>query len=209
MLLNKKYLLFTGVIALLAFASCDKKTYDPVKIQNSAANHSAKEALFNDVQKKFGAETRFAIKGKFLADSSEYVVAGFEKQGKGQFGIEFALLNGSSSEFSINFKTATLNGSFDKCKAQKIKFPSFNYEFVYYNSQSYFLGASEGEVFSYIIDLKTRNVYSAHLFFTANIKASLFLSKNISSPDIKNFFIGIFKKDFPALKIVSKDHSLD
>ncbi|MEJ2616784.1 MAG: hypothetical protein P8Z35_17650 [Ignavibacteriaceae bacterium] len=40
-------------------------------------------------------------------------------------------------------------------------------------------------------------------------KIFLFLSNNIDNSDIKNFFIANFKRDYPNLKIVSKDVNID
>jgi hypothetical protein len=37
---------------------------------------------------------------------------------------------------------------------------------------------------------------------------SLYLSDNVT-PEIKNFFVSIFNKDYPNLKIVNKDVDLD
>ena len=79
---------------------------------------------------------------------------------------------------------------------------------MYYNSQDYFLGSSEGEVFSYIIDFKNQKTFYAHLFIEKE-KISLFLSDNIDNREIKDFFVANFKRDYPNLQIVSKDVNID
>jgi hypothetical protein len=91
---------------------------------------------------------------------------------------------------------------------RKEKLPSENYDMVYYNSLDYYLGSGGGEVFSYLVDFKNRQTYYAHLFTEQGRNISLFLSEN-ATPDIKNFFLNLFKKDYRNLKIVNKDVDLD
>jgi hypothetical protein len=91
----------------------------------------------------------------------------------------------------------------------KIKFSSFDYDLVYYNSQSYFLGSGGGEVFSYIIDFENKQVYYAHLIVESESSTSLFISENTSSKELINFFTLTFKKDYPGLKLVQDDIIVD
>ena len=106
------------------------------------------------------------------------------------------------------FQTNLLKGSFKESLTKKIKFPAYDYELIYYNSQDYFLGSGGGEIFSYIINFKNQKTFYAHLFLEKE-KISLFLSNNIDNSEIKNFFIANFKRDYPNLQIVSKDVNID
>ena len=100
-----------------------------------------------------------------------------------------------------------LPGSFKGSLCDKIKFPSFDHELVYYNSKDFYLGSSGGEVFTYIINFQDQKAYKAHLISEGK-SVSLFISNNIDVPEIHNFFYSIFKRDYPNLKIVDKDVEL-
>jgi hypothetical protein len=87
----------------------------------------------------------------------------------------------------------------------KIKFSSIDYDLVYYNSQGYFMGSGGGEVFSYIVDLENKQVYSAHLVVESQSSTYLFISDNTQIKELINFFTLTFKKDYPSLTIVDDD----
>ena len=107
------------------------------------------------------------------------------------------------------YETSLLDGSFKESLVRKIKFPKFKYELIYYNSQDYFWGSGGGEVFAYIINYAKKETFYAHLFSESRKQVELFLSKNITEPDLKKFFISSFKKDYPELKFTSDDVSLE
>ena len=70
------------------------------------------------------------------------------------------------------------------------------------------MGSGGGEIFTYIIDLNKRAVYYAHFFIIPDKPVSLFLSENIT-PEIREFFVRHFQKDYPKLHIVGKDINLE
>jgi hypothetical protein len=155
-----------------------------------------------------GENVKVAYAGAFNSDSIKSIVAGTEIENKDVWGIKFILLKKSGDDFTKGFETRLLEGSFNKCQFEKIKFPSYKHELIYYNSKDYFLGSGGGEIFSYIVDLNSRQCYYAHLFSEPGQAVSLFLSPNIKDTQIKNFFVSNFKRDYPSLTIVSKDVDL-
>ncbi len=108
-------------------------------------------------------------------------------------------------ELIIVYTTEILNGSFDKCIVDKMKFSSDKNELIYYNSKDYYLGTGGGDVYLYIINFIRREVYSAHLMVERIAGASLYLSENVDDPQMRQFFISYFKKDYHALRIVKSD----
>jgi hypothetical protein len=71
------------------------------------------------------------------------------------------------------------------------------------------MGSGGGEVFSYIIDLENKQVYSAHLVVESQSATYLFISDNTQNKELINFFTLTFKKDYPGLTIVEDDIVLD
>jgi len=161
----------------------------------------AKEILGDDI--------KFAYKGFFDKDSVIQIAVGKEITSKDKWGIKFFFLKQDDDELKSVFETDLLEGSFNESLVKKIKFPSLDYELIYYNSGDYFLGSGGGEVFSYIVDFSNNQVYYAHLFLEPKKKFSLFLSDNIENPDIKELFIRTFKKDYPELSVVASDFDIE
>lgn len=191
---------------LLLLSSCSEKKQDTdlVKLKDSYNSPSfvlgqAKQILGNDVKQTF--------KGRFDRDTVIEVVAGTEIDKKTEWGISFNFLKLIDGKLTKIWQTGLLPGSFKGSLCDKIKFPSFDHELVYYNSKDFYLGSSGGEVFTYIINFQDQKAYKAHLISEGK-SVSLFISNNIDVPEIHNFFYSIFKRDYPNLKIVDKDVEL-
>lgn len=199
---NKIIFSFFIFSLVLFFYSCAEKKENPTPAKDydnpAIANAEAKAILGNNV--------KFAYKGKFDEDSAIELVAGTEISNKNEWGIRFEFLKEKDNKFEKIYESGLLQGSVKESITKKIKFPSFDYELIYYNSSDYFLGSGGGEVFCYIVDFNKHDVFYAHLIQDKGI--SLFLSNNIDNPDIKNFFISLFRKDYPNLKLISKDIDL-
>lgn len=212
MLLNKKYIPVILFTCALLFTSCEKKNAEGdlnKAVTDSANLLNNPEYLISEAKKALNADVKFATLGKFSTDSVQQVIAGVEVKNKKDYGIAFALLGVSDGKLSLLYLSPILDGAFEKSIVHKINFTSFSNDLLYYNSKDYFLGSSMGEVFSYIIDMKTKNIYTAHLFYSPEIKASLFMSPNINSAEIKDYFMKNFKEGFSDLKVVSKNRKLE
>ena len=173
------------------------KFNDPVFVLNKT-----KTVLSNNV--------KFAKKGGYDQDTVIEVAAGTEITTPEKWGIKFYFLKLKGTKLTKIFDTDLLKGSFNESLVNKIKFPEFEHELIYYNSQDYFLGSSGGEIFSYIIDFKDRQVYYAHLIIESPKPVSLFISKNTNDvKEIKEFFINNFKRDYPSLKLLAEDKNID
>ena len=203
MLSNKKYLFGLFLLILIFYSCSGKKSGDEQAKQN--ADYENPEFVLQQAKNVLGNNVKFAYKGKFDGDSVIEIAAGVELQSDKEWGIEFILLKMENGQLKQVFQTPLLNGSFKECLVQKIKFPMFDYELIYYNSQDYFLGSGGGEVYSYVINYNKDKAYYAHLVAEPNKPVSLYLSNNIDVPEIKSFFTSNFKRDFPSFKVVSKD----
>jgi len=168
-------------------------------------NFDDPRAVMNVANKLLEDNIKFSSSGYFSSDSSRSIVAGTESSVSDQFGISFTLIDFVDDELKPVYTTETLNGSFDKCIVDKMKFSSDSNEMIYYNSKDYYLGTAGGDVYLYIINFVNREVYYAHLMVEKSVGVSLYLSGNISDPSMKQFFISYFKKDYHALRIVKSD----
>lgn len=155
-----------------------------------------------------GDSVKVAFRGKFDRDSVIEVVAGTEVANKSEWGIRFFLLKLDGDDLVKVSQTDLLQGSFKGSMCNKIKFPSFDHELIYYNSRDYFLGSAGGEIFSYIINFQDNKTYYAHLVAEENKPAAMFVSNNIDVPEIRNFFILNFRRDYPKVSLSSSDLKL-
>lgn len=184
--------------------SCGEKNTDKSETSQKP-DFENPQFVIQEAKKALGENVKFAYKGRYNEDTVIEIAAGTEVQNPKEWGIKFILLKSEGNNFTTIYQTPLLNGSFSKCLVQKIKFPMFNFELIYYNSQGYFLGSGGGEVFSYIVNFNAGKTYYAHLVDEPGKPVSLYLSDNIDVDEIKNFFISNFKRDYPLVKVIPKD----
>jgi len=166
--------------------------------------------VLNQTKALLGNNVMFAKKGSYDLDTVVEVAAGTETSSAHKWGIRFYFLKLIGNNLTEIYDTGLLTGSFKESLINKIKFPEFDYELIYYNSQDYFLGSGGGEIFSDIINLNEHQVYYAHLIIESPKPVSLFISKNTDEvKEIKDFFVNNFKRDYPSLKLINKDISID
>ncbi len=204
MSLNNKIFLLIIFFSSVIFFSCsdNKSNNQPAEI---SLDYNNPAVVMQQAKNILGNNVKFAYKGTFDNDSTIEIAAGTEENGPKLFGIKFYLLKEIQGKLSISYESPLLNGSYKECLIKKIKFPLLNYELVYYNSQSFYLGSGGGEIFSYIINYKDGKVYYAHFISNPNNPIALYVSKDIDMENIKNFFIANFKRDYPNLKLIDKD----
>jgi hypothetical protein len=159
---------------------------------------TAREVLNQDV--------KFTSSGYFDSDTLKSIAAGIEVASRNQNGVQFFLINWVDGTFEKSYSTEILEGSFSQCTVDKIKFGEFKNELIYFNSESYFMGSSGGETFAYIIDLKDKKVFSAHLTVASQGLVVLELSENVLNRTMKNFFIGFFRREYPTLSVIQPEN---
>ncbi len=192
------------LIFSLILSSCGEKKGTP---ENKAALNTP-EAIMNGAKKVLGNDVQITVAGNFNKDTTKQFAAGTEINKPDEWGIRFYLLNQDSSALTKVDSTALLEGSFTDAVVRKEKLLSQDYDMIYYNSLDYYLGSGGGEVFAYLVDFSEDQTFYAHLFTEKGSRISLFISDN-TIPEAKNYFLGVFKKDYPDLRIVDKDIDLD
>lgn len=204
-MLSNRYLYFIFISSAFLIYSCTEKQQKP-PVQILEIN--TQEAAIKEARKVLGADAQIAVLGNFSEDTTKEFAAGTEINKPDKWGIQFHLLKIENNNFKDDYSTALLEGSFTGAQVKVEKLASLKYDLVYYNSLDYFIGSGGGEVFSYLIDFKNKQTFYAHLFMERGRNISLFLSENVT-PEIKNFFLSVFKKDYPDIRIVNKDVDLD
>lgn len=204
------------ILLALLLSACGKKEE---KQENKAPNVNTQGMQLSlnnpDSLKKYlytalNGSSRFVYPGKFDTDSimNEYA-AGTEIQTKNESGIKFSLIKPGNNQLALAFQTRLLKGSFTKSAQRIVRPAGYNYDMIYYSSLGYFMGAKFGEIFSYIIDLKNKEVYSAHLFTTDGSTFSIYISENVKDKSIKDILLRPYLRDFSSALLVKKDVDLD
>jgi len=165
--------------------------------------------LIEKVREVLGKNVSFAVKGNFDNKNNLEIAAAKEISETDTSGIQFFLLELKETELSVISSTKVLRGSLTKSLTNKIKFPFFNYELLYYNSNNYYMGSRGGEQFSYIINFKENETYYSHVVSAPKKLAQIYISKNIKRKEIKNFFISNAKRDFPNIRVSVRDMNID
>ena len=205
MLFVKKLSAAIFIVLLTFIISCNKEGQKnpPHKI-----DLSSRDALLSEAKKILGSDAQMIIPGKFAGDTTKEFIAGTEINKPDKWGIQFHFLKEADNNLENVFETGLLEGSFTDGIVKKENTLNSGYDLIYYNSLDYYLGSGGGEVFAYLIDFSKKQTYYSHLIIEKGRKISLFLSEN-ETPEVKNYFLGIFKKDYPDLRVVDKDINLD
>ena len=199
LLSNKNLALLIMIITFLA--GCQKKAAEeaPVVIK-SFYNY---ESLSKEVDSLLQKDESIILVGNFAGDTTQQAAAlvyANKKEGK----LSFDLIGIKDNKFEKRYETQPVDGSLKECKVEKINLPGISNDLFYYNSQIYFMGSSDGEVFAYIVDFKIQTIFYAHLVMEPRKPVLLYLSDG-GNKDIRKFFIDNFKKDYSTLKITAKD----
>jgi len=198
-LLLSRFYLFSSVILLLFIPSgCRSDNEQNVNFDDERSVRKLASQLIEE-------NLRFVSSGYFTSELDKSIVAGFETSSKNKISISFSLIDKVDDEYQVVYNTGLLEGSFDKCIVDKMKFSSEKGELIYYDSQDFYIGSGGGDVFLYLVNMVKRKIYYAHLIVTRTSGASLFLSDNIDDPLLRKFFISYFKKDYGKLRMIESD----
>jgi hypothetical protein len=201
--------IFILIAVFISFVSCEKHENKNVAKPANPQTNTRPEISIDQVKKILGNNVIFIERGRFATDSSREIIAGKEFNSAKEFGIKFFLLDDYDDTLKVVYQTDLLAGSFKDCLVNKFKINNLGYNLIYYNSRDYFMGSGGGEIYSYLIDFSKHQVYLAHFFTVPDKPVSLYISPNTEDPEIRNFLINKYKRDYPDLKIVNKDYKLE
>jgi hypothetical protein len=198
LLLNRKYYLFVFVYLLTFIAGCGRDKEQKVNFDDEISIRNLASTLIE-------GNIKFVASGYFSSETGKSVVAGSESLERDKPGISFSLIEKVEDEFEVVYNTGILEGSFEKCVVDKIKFSSEPGELIYYNSKDFYIGSGGGDVFLYLVNMVKKEIYYAHLIVNRASGASLFLSDSTGDPMIRKFFVSYFRKDYGSLRIIEND----
>jgi hypothetical protein len=204
-LLSNKNLALLALLIITFLAGCQKKTTEeaPVNVR-SFYNY---EPLSKEVDSLLQKDESLILVGNFAGDTTQQAAALVytnKKEGK----LSFNLIGIKNNKFEKRYESQPVDGSLKECKIEKINLPGISYDLFYYNSQIYFMGSSDGEVYAYIMDFMAKKIYYAHLVREPNKPVLLYISDG-NNKDIRKYFTDNFKKDYSTLKITAKDPVLN
>jgi hypothetical protein len=177
--------------------------------QQITFNFENPNQILESTKNYFDKDIRKIFIGDFEGNNSKSVVAVAEKMDSSFWGIKFYHFVQKNDRVYCYFETDVLPGSLNESFFDKIKLADKPYEMFYYNSKNYFMGSGGGEIYLYLIDFKEKQLYYSHFVNDIDIPASLFISDNAKDLKLRNFIFSNFRSDYPNLKIVDKDISLD
>jgi hypothetical protein len=189
------------ILLLVTLTGCRKKDSDPVPVNTKP--FFSYDSLSIEVKNLLKAKDAIVLLGNFKGDTTQQAVALIDVNKKEEK-ISFNLVEIKDTKLEKKDESQSLQGSLKGCKFEKINLPGISNDLIYYNSQIYFMGSNSGEVFAYLMDFKSRKTYYAHLVSEPRKPEYLYISE-LNDPEIRNFFINNFRKDYPAFKITPKD----
>jgi len=207
LLSNKKLLAEFFFILLALISGCDKSPQSNASPLEDYLGDNQK--LLAHLKKNFDPNTEAALFGRFFSDQDGEILAIKEtKPSKtDKWGLKIQLLSKDSLTKKDEAFLPEMSTTESICSVQRIE--SFPNDFFYYNSGGFYTGSSGGEVYAYLVDFATKQNYYAHLVIVPEKPATLFISKNCEANKTKDFFLNLFKTDYPELVISRRDISSD
>jgi len=201
--LNKKLLAGIFFLLLSMLIGCDRDLKNPsTPIEDSLSDN---QKLLAHLKKNFDPLTEVALYSQFDIDSSKEILAIKEiKPSKPEkWGLKIQLLSKDSLKKKDEVFLPEMSATESICTTQRLD--SFSYDLFYYNSGSFYIGSSGGEIYAYLVDFPGKQIYYAHLVINPNKPAALFISKNCVEQKVTDFFMNLFKHDYSELVVVQKD----
>jgi len=203
--LNKTVLAGIIFLFLLILIGCDSESKNPsTPIEDYLSDN---QMLLAHLKKNFDPQTEVALYSQFDTDSSKEILAVKEtKPSKtDKWGLKIQLLSSDSLKKKDEVFLPEMSTTESICTTQRLD--SISYDLFYFNSGSFYIGSSGGEIFAYLVDFPQKQTYYTHLIISANKPAALFFSKNCGEQKVKDFFLNLFKIDYPELVVSQKDIS--
>lgn len=201
---SNKNLLLALIFLILVLLGCNGNKEKNIP----QFNYDNPDQILQIVKEHFDQDIAKVLVGRFDQQNEISVAAFAQKDDSISWGIKFYQLYQKDGKIICNFETDILEGTIGEIVVEKIKSKDKPFEMLYYNTSDYFMGSAGGEIFSYIIDFNDKQIYYAHFVHSFDNPNSLFISEN-TDINIRNFFISKFRKEFPQLKIVDNDITID
>ncbi len=197
-------------ISLLFFSiiltGCDKKANNMPESGSASGKAITADSLLAG---KLGTTSFIKVSGQFITrDFEEYAVC-YETRSPGKAGIVFQIMCLRGDTLTTLYNSPVLDGALKHASFYAIQNKDSVFKSLYYDSGDFFMGSSSGEIYSYVLNPKTRGLIKGHLFMTGDKAPNLFISAPPASETEKNYLLKMMLDQFPNLKTVNKDKSID
>lgn len=205
--LSGQKLLFISLI-IFSFSACRTEKEDPAKLISGGKLESRFEklegnSLLEEASSLLGEDVFYASLN-YYTDSSEksLAVISTEIKNKTTYGVKFTLVEFKDDLAEVKFSTEFLDGIRETSDFGLKEFYDIDKTFLFYNSRSSFIGSGGGELFLYLFDLETAELFT-YYFIEENRKVKIELSENLKSePNIflREWFSIEAQKVIPEIK---------
>ncbi len=207
-----KAFVFAMFISMI-FISCDRKengTPETGVVKDTTVQMN-ENLIMQKVQEQVKGKLEFFEKGNFTeANNKTGYIAGTEFDSGNTIGIKISYFEPAANSVEKKFETPLLEGSFTSAIVKKINLQGIQQDLLYLNTGAYFIGSGGGEVYAYVFDFNENKTYYAHFISVPKLPVSLYISPETNEQTaIKDFLFSEFKKDYPDIKLVKKDHKLE
>lgn len=184
-------LLFISFAIVFLFG-CKSEKEDPAKMISGGELESKFEKLegqdlLEEASLLLGEDVFFASLDFYIESKEKSLaVISTEVKNRTTYGVKFTLVEFTDDLAEVKFCTDFIDGIKETSDFGIREFPDINRTFLFYNSRSSFIGSSGGELFLYLFEIKTGELFTFY-FFEENQKIKLELSKNLK--ETQNFLL--------------------
>ena len=207
----QKFLLVNNLWAAILLAGvmlsgCDRAPNSGPANSGLTSNGVPVDSL---LAKKLGTSNFIKVQGRFVTkDFTEYAVCS-ETRAKANAGVLFQIFGLRGDTLSILYNSPLLDGALKHATFSTVESTDSVFKLLYYDSGDFFMGNSSGEVYSYVLNPRTRFLTRGHLFMTQDLTPRLYISSGVTNDLEKKYLLNKMKEVYPNLKTVVKDKTID
>lgn len=116
------------------------------------------------------------------ADSKLIIALSTKKQKIAEYGLKFSVLTIDSNNLVIKTQTDYFDGIKDMSEYGKTEIPGITKRFIYFDSKNSFIGSGGGEVYIYLFEPNSGEVFSLTTYFEKNQEMNEF-SQNLQKQE--------------------------
>lgn len=190
--------LFFSFLVLVSFTGCNPEKEQPADSLHEYLKEGENARLF--LEKNLKKNLPYGFYLPLLVNDNYRLCYLEEEDNFAEWGIRFVLAELKDSLPVTVYTSPVMDGSLKESEVRPVRLAGYSYDFLFYNSGSYFLGSGGGEVYSYLADLQEKTFTPGFLQVTSQGAVTLSLPADIPAV-MKEFFVKEFKKDYPSLSV--------
>jgi hypothetical protein len=201
--LANKSLVFVFCLGLLAL-SCQKKQPEPA-MPGTAQPSISVDSL---IATKLSTSSFIRLQGQFFRAGQTALAVLHETRQDKNIGVVITFFEAQNDSLHTISETSQFDGALKHATFQIATLADRPDSLLYYDSGDFFMGSASGEVFITVFGPKTGTLVKGHLFLQEASLPKLFVA-NTADASIRTFIFNQLKDQYPGLKFVSKDMTID